>query len=387
MKGDQSSLKRSTRHDVAEHVRNLIRSLGLRAGDALPGYCELAAQTGVSYLTVKRGMDVLAAEGLIRRAPSRGSFLARNLTPAPRELKRLGVIYPSSRQRLFRAPYLVQIMQGIAEALPQKADMHVFSICEEGMVRAAQLGEWMVDGALLINVENEEYLRTFANWGIPGVVVDYRPSSVPLDFVACDNAAAAQGAVAHLARLGHRRVVFAGMPETAAMPVRSARDADRILLLRLPSDVQERHDASVDALRSAGMLAAEFRAPAGTQAAVWAREMARQAAELWRGPGPKPTALMTNSSLYATDLLMELEQHGLRAPEDLSFCTVAAESDLTHAGRAVTACRFDFVGMGRAAVRRLTERCGMPDSGGPRETRIGFELVMGETTRKAAKGT
>lgn len=375
----QLKTRRSGRHVVADQVKALIRAKGLKRGDLLPTYHEIAAQSDVAYMTVKRAMDVLDAEGLVQRIPSRGTFLARDLTPAPRDLVHLGVIFPSSRLQLFRSPYLVQIMQGVTEMTPPGSDMHIFSMREDGLVQAGQLGEWQVDGALLINVENDAYLHAFAGWGIPGVVVDYRPADAPLDFVSCDNRAAARGMVAHLAVQGHRRVVFAAVPDTDTLVVHSPHERGVALMLRNPSDMRERREESVRALQETGMLAAEIRSSAGLDR--FAADVAPQVAALWSGPGPHPTAVMTNSSFHAVDLLRELEGHGLRAPQDFSFCTVAADTDLVHNGRAVTACRFDFVGMGRQAVKMLSERCRKPVTGKPREHRVGFKLVEGATTR------
>ena len=371
--------RRTGRYAVAEDVKGMIRSAGLHSGDALPTYHELVARTGVSYVTVKRAMDVLDAEGLIRRIPSRGTFLARDLAPSPHDLKHIGVLYPSSRQSLFRHAYIVQIMQGVTEASPPQTDMHIFSMREDGLVQAGQLGEWLVDGVLLLNVENEEYLRAFAGWSIPGVVVDYRPVDSPLDVVACDNRAAARAMVAHLAALGHQRVVFVAVPNADAVPVKASRDPGETLLLRNPSDQRERHVESVHALRTRGMLAAEIFTPGYSRG--WVANTADRIAALWTGPRPRPTAVMTNSTTHAVDLLRALEAHRLRAPRNFSFCTVATDVELVHDGRRVTTCRFNFTEMGRQAARVLAERCRMATAGKPRECLVGFDLVEGETTR------
>jgi DNA-binding GntR family transcriptional regulator len=43
----------------------------------LPSITELTAQTGLAVGTVRRGIDLLAKEGLVQTVPGRGSFVKR----------------------------------------------------------------------------------------------------------------------------------------------------------------------------------------------------------------------------------------------------------------------------------------------------------------------
>lgn len=52
----------------------------LRPGDALPSDSELCAEFGVSRMTARSAMQLLADEGLIERVPGRGSFVAEPST-------------------------------------------------------------------------------------------------------------------------------------------------------------------------------------------------------------------------------------------------------------------------------------------------------------------
>jgi DNA-binding GntR family transcriptional regulator len=62
---------------VVDHVERLIADRGLRPGDMLPSYTDLAEQSGVSLITVRRALDELERAGRVRRHQGLGTFVAR----------------------------------------------------------------------------------------------------------------------------------------------------------------------------------------------------------------------------------------------------------------------------------------------------------------------
>ena len=62
---------------VVDHVERLIADRGLRPGDMLPSYTDLAEQAGVSLITVRRALDELERAGRVRRHQGLGTFVAR----------------------------------------------------------------------------------------------------------------------------------------------------------------------------------------------------------------------------------------------------------------------------------------------------------------------
>ncbi len=361
---------------VSSCVKEIICARGMQPGDILPSYTELVRDLAVSYVTVKRGLDDLENEGVIQRIPSRGTFVTRAIKQVPRSMKHIGVIYPMDRHLLFHQQYLADIMTGITQDAPPFSDMHIFSLREDGMVHAAQINEWAIDGVILLGVENDDYLRTFTKWGTPGVVVDYCSQAAPLDYVACDNAAAVRQMAAHLAALGHRCVVYlAGHPQALErIPVGNLPDT---FLERDSSDRRERHSAGLRALRECNILTEDWTLPQVN--ATWISAAADELRRRARTPGC-PTAVLTDNNDIAVRLMAELANRGMRVPEDVSVCAVASVGDTAIGERRLTCCRFDFVGMGRKAIALLTERHQTRWLKEPREHRIGFEFVEGQTT-------
>lgn len=97
--------------EIEQTLRSRIASL--RPGQRLPSDADLCAEFGVSRMTARHAMSQLAEEGLVRRDPGRGTFVAEPpmhrratfLMTFSHEMRRQGRL-PSSRvvARLVRPP-------------------------------------------------------------------------------------------------------------------------------------------------------------------------------------------------------------------------------------------------------------------------------------------
>ncbi|WP_313623181.1 GntR family transcriptional regulator [Achromobacter sp.] len=73
-------------HKVYLLLKQRLESGGFAAHKAMPGENALAAEYGVSRLTIRRSLDALASDGLIERRQGRGTFAAGPLPfPAPQQ--------------------------------------------------------------------------------------------------------------------------------------------------------------------------------------------------------------------------------------------------------------------------------------------------------------
>lgn len=73
---------------IATILRDRIVSGELEPGDRLPSEADLCALWGISRITAKRAMDMLAADGLVERARGRGTTVLRR-APAPAAATRM----------------------------------------------------------------------------------------------------------------------------------------------------------------------------------------------------------------------------------------------------------------------------------------------------------
>lgn len=358
---------------VGEHIKKMIARQGLRRGDPLPSYRQLAEQLNVAYMTVKHAVDALVKEGIVHCQPAKGCFVSKELAHESRPLRQIGLVFSGSRSLLFEADYLVNIVRGIMiESHNQMADVHMFTINRSGFVTAEQLGHSDVDGVVLLGMENDEYLNAFAEWGTPGVVLDHFSNDVPLDFLACDNRAGTKAAVEHLVELGHRNFVYGDGPGTqVARPTEGGMGGE---LVRDPSDSAERREGTLEALKVAGVKDASVIRIYG----MGPEERAEALAAAFKDGDA--TALLAYDEYMALACLEAFDQIGLRVPEDVSVCSVAGAGCLDAVQANLTQCRFDFMDMGKQAVQILKGLSLKNLKPKHRINRIGFDFMKGGTT-------
>lgn len=101
---------------IEQALRERIATL--RPGERLPSDADLCAEFGVSRMTARNAMEQLAADGLIRREPGRGSFVAK--PTAHRRTNRL-MTFSQEMRRAGRVPSSRVLTRVVRPALPTEA--------------------------------------------------------------------------------------------------------------------------------------------------------------------------------------------------------------------------------------------------------------------------
>ncbi len=120
-------------HQLEAILLERINQGGFRTSDKLPAERELAAEFGVSKITVRQALSNLAAAGVVRRDQGRGTFVAepkveegpRELTSFSQEMVRRG-LRPSS---LILQKEVIPAEAGIAAKLGLRQGDRVFRWC------------------------------------------------------------------------------------------------------------------------------------------------------------------------------------------------------------------------------------------------------------------
>jgi DNA-binding LacI/PurR family transcriptional regulator len=346
---------------------------------------DVARAAGVGVGTASRALSGRPSVAGTTRARVQAAALELGYRPSPaaRALSRgrthtLEVVVPLATRY-----YFVEALRGIEEGLAASEYASDYALVIRTVERAADRDRAFddrdvrvrADGLLLVSVPPTPRLVTWlARADVPAVLVDAEHPG--LASVAVDHEAAAAGAVAHLVRLGHRRIGFVDRPREPWLAVRAARAA--------PSG-----PASQPAARRRGYRRA--RAAAGLPAIPDLERLtnygpqggAAALAALLRLPDA-PTAVFVGSDAQALGVLDAARRAGRRVPEDLAVVSYNDVELARYLG--LTTVRVPIRAMGRRGTELLLARLATPGAPPVQErlpTRLVVRLTSGAPGRAA----
>ena len=352
-------------------IKRLIRTKGYGKGDRLPTYSEFSKQLGFAILTIQRAMDDLAEEGVVYRLHGKGTFVGRASADVPVNLTRAALVFPSSPSFLIETYHLNQILAGILDMCGRHhIDLNILSLhASGGKVSPGKIAE-QAEGALLLDIDDENYLAGFDQEGVPAVGVDLYAPGVPLSYVAVDNGLAVRQVMEHLAALEHRRIGYVEPHETVVAG--SSEESH---------DAVERREAYFEFMRGAGL--SSFAKVYGLKGQDGREAVDSIADDLLKPDAP--TAIVAYDDYVAMKVMPQLVSRGIRIPERVSLAAAAGSNPVSGAVSSLllTSCAVNFREMGRLAVEKLRERCGGARPKAAGVTRFAPRLVAGTTTARA----
>jgi DNA-binding LacI/PurR family transcriptional regulator len=179
----------------------------------------------------------------------------------------------------------------------------------------------------------------------PIVAADWEPAELLIPSVVFDNVLAGRLAAGHLVSLGHRHVLVSLTP-----------------MHRL------RQQGATEAFDMSGVRVTSI--PYDPEALAVVLEMFRR--------DDRPTAVICDSSGYASNLIPAIEQIGLRVPIDVSVVSFGQHIDSVN--RRLTTVALDMAGMGRRAFEILLDETAMTT---PRRELIGCSLSQSASSGPA----
>jgi DNA-binding LacI/PurR family transcriptional regulator len=309
----------------------------------LPTQKELAKLAGVSSGTVSNVISgsarvseqsrqkVLEAIRVLNYQPN---LIARSLKT--NRTKTLGIVVPD-----ITIPFFPKIIRG-AECAARERGYFLIVLDSEGSQEresemVALLRAQRIEGMLLVTASGEEL--TPERWkalssSFPVVCLDRLPADLDVDFVCVDDCGAAEMAITHLMRFGHRDIAVVTGP----------------LALR---NEQERVRGYRQALQKAGIPA--------QRGLIWngsfeQDEVARVCQNGMLRPKGRPTALFATNGVTGLAALRSLYSVGLSTPQDFAFVTfdeITAEDFFRPGITSVVQPTFD---MGYKAIEVLLNR-------------------------------
>lgn len=229
---------------IFDDVKRQILEQSYKPGDRIPSEKELADEYGVSRITSKRALEMLAAEHIIVRKPGRGSFVAEpeadgrgvaeqgrqegayGGTGAGREVagKLIGVVLTD-----FAGSYGTRLIYGMEDAAREQECYLVlkrtFGIQENEEETIRKLFRLGVDGLIVFPAQGEYFNAEILKMVIerfPLVLIDRELKGVAAASISTDNVKAAQEAAEYLFDLGHAHISLLSPPpiDTSAVEER-----------------------------------------------------------------------------------------------------------------------------------------------------------------------
>jgi DNA-binding LacI/PurR family transcriptional regulator len=300
--------------EIYDFIKTEIGNGRLRAGERVPSEAELSLQFGVSRITSKKALEMLAEEKVLFRIPGKGSFvgtrpLNEQAVPGLPAMKTIGIIMSD-----FSPTYGTVLLKSLIIRCGQLGFLPLV-ICTEGNQEledqsVERLYKSGVSGLLVMPIHGEHYSHTMLKLvveGFPLVAIDRFLHGLPAPYVGSDNFQAVRNAVRHLAQLGHQRIGI-----ISPIPKKTSTIEDRILGYESGiHEMQLTRDANLMLTDLVSML------PGRRSAATLAADQQKIEAYLQANPGM--SALISVEYGIAAMVCTMARALGRQVPGDLSI--------------------------------------------------------------------
>lgn len=315
-----------------------------KPGDKLPTEVELAATHAVSRGTAATALSSLAREGLVKRAPRRGTVVLEGVRP--KEAGRRGCL--AWIQPDIDYPFDHELLRGIEQAGRESGYNLLFYLSgaaredEERAVRDARAAQAAGIALCLQDGEayNAEVLRLSLD-AYPFVLVDRYLRGIQCASVQSDNVAGARELVAKLVAAGHKHICAMIYPPQDTSTIED----------RVEGYLHALADAGIPQARS--LIYTEQQLDLGADDGVTDVQVARFASYVLEHP--EITAVFATNTALALLAWNAAQRLGWRIPDDLSVCSVDPVNPFPYAPPQFTCGRQPAFEMGTTAVQLLLE--------------------------------
>jgi LacI family transcriptional regulator, galactose operon repressor len=339
-----------------------------------PTLADVARAAGVHPGTASRALNP-ESRGLVAASTARRVLAAANrLGYQPNTVARalrtrrsntVGLLLPDLTNPLFPP-----IVRGVEEVLGADGMIALIANTDNDAQREralfAALRGRQCDGFVLLTARRkDEVVEIAVAEKVPLVLVNRLTDKRLVPAVAGDEAVAVAEALAHLAELGHRRILHIAGPQAISTGV-----------IRYHAFMDSLGRTGLDADDCSVVFASAYSEDAGREA------MARGLS----AKGSRPTAVLAANDLIAFGAIDALRSAGLDCPSDVS---VIGFNDLPMAARvlpSLTTISLPKREMGIQAARLLRERIDDPDSSDARCLLLPCPLVVRESTARVRRG-
>ena len=305
--------KKQPKHAVAEEaIRQTISRFDV--DDKIPGERIFARELGISYMTVRKAVENLVAQGVLYKIPKKGTYVA---DPGKATGKTRNICYflDSSIRDGVSSPYYSLIF----DALEKEARKNGFNILYFSDISETSVRDTLnsVEGAIISCFPRIEDVVQKLKELMPVVCIDNRSVDKSIPSVVIDNFNAVADAINYLCTLGHERIGFiTGLEDSEVGRSRSAGYSSALKGNGIDEDTNL-------------VFRGDYSFETGMKGADHLLSLDRQ-----------PTAIMCANDAMAIGAIKIISKHGLSVPNDISvigFDDIILSSRITPALTTVAA--------------------------------------------------
>lgn len=321
---------------------------------------ELAAELGVSRITIRKALSDLQESGLVQSVPGKGTFAC---------IKKKGVVHHMisliSHYDVYTDAFCAEVLSGIQQEA-HRLGFHVVSGRLGDDQHSKEMAERLIekpatDGYILFGRMPESVIRSVQAQNRSVVMVDHCLSDESLPAVVSDNVAGAYDITQYLLEAGHKKIVFLTSSELGMDSTSFAR----------------RQTGWETAMAGAGI------APTPELVWDWNYERWPDGADVIKKlKSIKPTAIFCSNDYCAVHLMKLLDEIKWAVPGDISV--VGFDETPLARFASLTTVSVPKKEMGSIAVKRLINQMNGTDFG-PTITVLPVKLIKRKSASRPRK--
>ncbi len=329
---------------------------------------DIAEKADVSISTVskslndKGGVSPVTRQKVLNIAKEMGYFSFHSQA----DLKTHNIAFIMSRRHIpiFNNPFYTRVIAGVEIEVENYDYNLLFSTIKLDALESKEIpsiiSQNKVDGLILGGADiNKEMIRAIEELKFPTVLVDNYLRSPIMDSIVSDNFNGAIEAVRYLIKMGHKKIGYAGGPNSHP----SFNGRYKAYKLELMENNLEINDSFIK-------IKDDF-----------SQEMGKELAKEFLQEDKLPTAIFAANDATAIGLMQTFKKYGLNVPEDISIIGFDNIELTAFTTPKITTISIDKEAMGQEAARKLFDRIQNPEKKSTKSV-IPAELIERESVRE-----
>jgi len=329
---------------------------------------DIAEKADVSISTVskslndKGGVSPVTRQKVLNIAKEMGYFSFHSQA----DLKTHNIAFIMSRRHIpiFNNPFYTRVIAGVEIEVENYDYNLLFSTIKLDALESKKIpsiiSQNKVDGLILAGADiNKEMIRAIEELKFPTVLVDNYLRSPIMDSIVSDNFNGAVEAVRYLIKMGHKKIGYAGGPNSHP----SFNERYKAYKLELMENNLEINDSFIKIKND------------------FSQEMGKELAKEFLQEDKLPTAIFAANDATAIGLMQTFKKYGLDVPENISIIGFDNIELTAFTTPKITTISIDKEAMGQEAALKLFDRIQNPEKKSTKSV-IPAKLIERESVRE-----